>query len=442
MRALLDSCGSVLGWDERTYMPRQGSAHRAEQMALLARLTHEMLTAPHIGDLLAAVGAVAPWSRTPTADDGGQRPRDSPRLRPGRQAAQGAGRGAGPRHDAGPAGLAGSPPGQRLRRLPAVAGKDRPPQAPGSGGHRLPGIALRRPARRVRARRHHARRSRASSPPCARTWCRWWQPSWRPANGRGARSSSASIPVDRQQVFGEAAAAAIGFDFAAGRLDATTHPFCSGIGPGDCRITTRYNPRHFNESFFGILHEAGHGIYEQGLDPEHFGTPLGSAARWASTNRSRGCGRTRSAAAGRSGSTSSPRPAGCSRPPWATLRLDDFVFAINDVQPSFIRVEADEATYNMHIILRFELEQALISGDLQPADVPGGVEREVQEVVRADAAERRQGLSAGHPLEHGRHRLFPDVHARQPVRGPVHGAGAAATWATWTATSAAASSAG
>src|SRR5205085_1497892 len=64
-------------------------------------------------------------------------------------------------------------------------------------------------------------------------------------------------PVDRQQIFGQAAAAAVGFDFDAGRLDVTTHPFCSGLGPGDCRITTRYNPRHFNEAFFRILHEPG-----------------------------------------------------------------------------------------------------------------------------------------------------------------------------------------
>src|SRR5262249_20569327 len=71
-------------------------------------------------------------------------------------------------------------------------------------------------------------------------------------------------PIDRQQEFGLEAAEAIGFNFEAGRLDKTTHPFCTGIGPGDCRITTRYNPRFFNESFFGILHEAGHGIYEQG----------------------------------------------------------------------------------------------------------------------------------------------------------------------------------
>ena len=96
-------------------------------------------------------------------------------------------------------------------------------------------------------------------------------------HGRRATFWSGEYPVERQQAFGQAAAAAIGFDFEAGRLDVTTHPFCSGIGPGDCRITTRYNPRFFNESFFGILHEAGHGIYEQGLPAEHYGTPRGTA---------------------------------------------------------------------------------------------------------------------------------------------------------------------
>ncbi len=84
-------------------------------------------------------------------------------------------------------------------------------------------------------------------------------------------------PVDRQKVFAESAAVAFGFDFAAGRLDTTAHPFCSGIGPGDCRITTRYNPRFFSESFFGVLHETGHALYEQNLPAEHFGTPLGVA---------------------------------------------------------------------------------------------------------------------------------------------------------------------
>src|SRR5262249_49880359 len=162
----------------------------------------------------------------------------------------------------------------------------------------------------------------------------------------------------------------IGFDFTAGRLDVTTHPFCSGMGPGDCRITTRYNPKRFNDAFFGILHEAGHGMYEQGLDGEHYGTPRGTAA---------------SLGIHESQSRMWENQVGRSRPFWdhffprarqtffnslGDVPLDDWVFAINDVQPSFIRVEADEATYNIHIILRFELEQALVNGELTPADVP------------------------------------------------------------------------
>jgi carboxypeptidase Taq len=172
-------------------------------------------------------------------------------------------------------------------------------------------------------------------------------------------------------MFGQAAAVAIGFDFEAGRLDVTTHPFCSGMGPGDVRITTRYNPRHFNEAFFGILHESGHGIYEQGLDADHFGTPAGQAC---------------SLGIHESQSRMWENFVGRSRPFWQhffpraqqvfldTLRdvtLDEFYFAINDVHASFIRVEADEATYNLHIILRFELEQALMRGDLNPAELPG-----------------------------------------------------------------------
>src|SRR5205814_9807239 len=98
-------------------------------------------------------------------------------------------------------------------------------------------------------------------------------------SGRQPRADlwTRDFPVERQHLFGQAAAAAIGFDFAAGRLDTTAHPFCSGLGPGDCRLTTRYDAHHFNSAFFGILHEAGHGIYDQGLDPQQFGTPLGSA---------------------------------------------------------------------------------------------------------------------------------------------------------------------
>src|SRR5262249_31342458 len=169
-------------------------------------------------------------------------------------------------------------------------------------------------------------------------------------------------PVDRQEVLGQAAAAAIGFNFQGGRLDVTAHPFCSTAGPGDVRLTTRYHPRCFNEAFFSILHEAGHGLYEQGLPAEHFGTPAGTAA---------------SLGIHESQSRLWENFVGRSRPFWehffprakqvflsalCDVSLNDFVVAINDVQLSFIRIEADEVTYNLHILLRFELEQALVFG--------------------------------------------------------------------------------
>ena len=97
------------------------------------------------------------------------------------------------------------------------------------------------------------------------------------SNRHGEAILKRFYPRERQRVFGETVAAAIGFDFNRGRLDVTAHPFCSGIGPGDCRITTRFDEHHFGDAFFGILHEVGHGLYEQGLDPGHYGTPMGEA---------------------------------------------------------------------------------------------------------------------------------------------------------------------
>jgi carboxypeptidase Taq len=179
-----------------------------------------------------------------------------------------------------------------------------------------------------------------------------------------------SYPNDRQQIFGEMAAAEIGFDFDRGRLDTTTHPFCTTLGPHDCRILTRYNAHYFNESFFGILHEAGHGLYEQGLQPEHFGTPMGEAV---SLGIHESQSRFWENQVGRSRpfwNRFFPRARGVFREALRSVSVDDFHFAVNGVAPSFIRVEADEATYNLHVMIRFELEQAIVSGDLPIADIP------------------------------------------------------------------------
>ncbi len=176
--------------------------------------------------------------------------------------------------------------------------------------------------------------------------------------------------VNLQKVFGESVAAAIGYDFNAGRLDITTHPFCTGIGPGDTRILTRYNPNRLNDALFGTMHEAGHGLYEMGIDKEtHFGMPMGESV---------------SLGIHESQSRMWENQVGRSKPFWkyflpqaqrlfkkslAGVSLNDFYAAINNVTPSYIRVEADEATYNLHILLRFEIERALLTGDLKPADV-------------------------------------------------------------------------
>ncbi len=178
------------------------------------------------------------------------------------------------------------------------------------------------------------------------------------------------FPQAAQEKFGRAAAEKIGFSFERGRLDVTHHPFCSTMGPHDVRITTRYDEQFFPTAFFGILHEAGHGIYEQGLREDQFGLPPGS---YLSLGVHESQSRMWENFVGRSRSFWQHFfPAAQQAFPEALgdVKLDDFYFAVNDVQPSLIRVEADEATYNLHIIIRFQLEQALIRGDLAVTDLP------------------------------------------------------------------------
>lgn len=199
-------------------------------------------------------------------------------------------------------------------------------------------------------------------------------------------------PVAQQESFGREAAQRIGFDFQRGRLDVTTHPFCSGLGPNDCRITTRYNEQFFNEAFFGILHEAGHGLYDQGLPAAHYGLPPGEAVSLGiHESQSRlwenFVGRSRAFWNGFF-------PEAKRRFPDAlgNVALDDFYFAVNDVRPSLIRVEADEATYNLHILARFELERALLDGDLPVADLPGAWNAKYQDYLGIRPPDDAQGV--------------------------------------------------
>jgi len=192
------------------------------------------------------------------------------------------------------------------------------------------------------------------------------QDSGRPVDASCLRGA---FPADQQDAFAREVTKAIGFDYDRGRLDTTVHPFCMGVGPTDVRLTTRYDPSFFGDGLFSALHEAGHGMYEQGVRRDDFGLPSGQSCSlgihesqsrlWENlVGRSRGFwthfyGTAQKRFASLSG-----------------VSLDDFLRAINEVRPSFIRVDADEVTYNLHVFLRFELELALISGDLAVADLP------------------------------------------------------------------------
>ena len=178
-----------------------------------------------------------------------------------------------------------------------------------------------------------------------------------------------NYPVAAQQSFNHEVATAMGFDFNAGRTDTTTHPFCSTLGPKDVRLTTRYNERDFTQSLYGIMHEAGHGLYEQGLPDEHFGTPLGSAV---SLGIHESQSRLWENHVGRDATFWEHwHPRACEHfPELKRLTPSQITAAVNRVQASFIRVEADQVSYDLHVILRFEIEMKLIERQITVADIP------------------------------------------------------------------------
>ena len=201
-----------------------------------------------------------------------------------------------------------------------------------------------------------------------------------------------SFPVAAQEKFVLEASAKIGFDYDRGRLDVTHHPFCTEMGPNDCRITTRYDANFFSSAFFGTLHEAGHGIYEQGLPADQYGLPPG---QYCSLGIHESQSRLWENLVGRSYSFWQHfYPAAVKHFPaaLADVSMDQFYAAINHVAPSLIRVEADEATYNLHIIIRFQLEQELIEGSLSVDDLPEAWNTKYQDSLGVTPPDNSDGV--------------------------------------------------
>tara|TARA_R110002111_G_scaffold259308_1_gene329289 strand:- start:92545 stop:94059 length:1515 start_codon:yes stop_codon:yes gene_type:complete len=365
--ALLASCSAVLEWDEQTNLPPDGAEHRANQLALLAGMVHEQATNPEIGNLLLEL------ETNSTVTD------DASELANIKEA----------RHEYD---RATKLPRRLVEELSRVGTLSQQAWVQARKKNQfkdfLPWLE-----QMIDLKREQASATGYQGKNAYDALLDEYEPgatsemieqAFIPLRNELVALVSAikdsgvtpdisiltrSYPVEKQREFSISAAEAIGFRFDAGRLDIAAHPFCSGFGPGDCRLTTRYDEHHFPGAFFGTLHEAGHGIYEQGLCKEHFGTPLGNST---------------SLGIHESQSRMWENLVGRSRAFWdyfyrpaqqlfpealGTVDQEAFYRAINDVRPTFIRVEADEVTYNLHIMLRFELEKALISGDLKPADL-------------------------------------------------------------------------
>jgi len=369
--ATLGATAALLGWDQETYMPPAAAEFRAEQLAQLSSLVHERMTSPRIGELLARCEADGVL-----ADDGAaaanlrelRRDYDrATRVPPDlvhemaevSSRAMHVWREAREKND-----FATFAPW--LEKLLALVNRKAEAYGWPEGGEPYdalldefePGMTTARVTRTFDA-------LRAGLAPLIRAVAE-----------SGVAPDTAwqnvRVPVERQAAFNHEIVGRMGFDLEAGRLDISAHPFCAGLAPGDTRLTTRYAEDQFPSALAGTLHETGHALYEQNLPRRtQFGEP---AAEAASTGIHESQSRMWENFVGRS------------RPFWEwalpqvqrafgvpeldRLDVETAYRGMNVIRPNLIRIESDEATYNLHIMLRFDLERAMLSGDLKVADLP------------------------------------------------------------------------
>ena len=362
--ALLRSTEGVLGWDQETGMPAKAVAWRAGQMSYLSGQVHRLTTAPEVGAWLAACEAQGTASGAAAVNLRGWR-RDYDRET--------------------------KLPAELVEEfsLTTSAGMHAWAAARKASDFAAFQPVLEKLVRLCQEKADHL----------GWTSCRYdalmdiYEPGARSADigalfadlgpriaamigpaVEKAKSQPADLlaghyPIAAQQAFNREVAEAIGFDFEAGRIDTTTHPFCTGLGPGDTRLTTRYDEADFFSSLYGVLHEAGHGLYDQGLPADEWGLPAGEAVSLGIHESQSRLWENHIGGSDAFWRHWHPR-ASHHFPGLSAFTPEQVAAAARQVSPSFIRVEADEVTYDQHIILRFQLERSLINGDLAVRDVP------------------------------------------------------------------------
>lgn len=199
------------------------------------------------------------------------------------------------------------------------------------------------------------------------------------------------FPVDEQRRFLRDVTEKLGFDYRRGRIDVSLHPFCSGSG-ADIRMTTRFHEDEPLDSLFSSIHETGHGLYEQGLPLADQGTPLGQAIGMGVHESQSRLWENQVSRSQAFWTYFEPRFRERFPTQTAALSSDALYRAINAVEPTLIRVDADEVTYNLHILLRFEVEQQLFRGDLRVEDLPSTWNRLSAEILGLTPPDDRRGV--------------------------------------------------
>lgn len=391
--SLLSSSASLLGWDQEVMMPPQGLEHRAKQMSQLARMVHEMSTDEKIGDLLAACEADSELLSDPTSVE-------AVNVREIRRDYD--------RATKLPASLV-----EEFAKTTSVAKSEWAKARKASDfAHFKPWLEKLVGLMREEAKCYGWAKDGEAwdaladgyEPGCtAKDVEKVFAPlreklvnlvaqimdsPKQPSN----RFNELKIPIAQQDAFVRDIASTIGFEFDRGRLDQSTHPFCSGTHRNDIRMTTRFHEDMVNDALGSTMHESGHGIYEQNLpDGDHIGTPFGHSV---------------SLGIHESQSRMWENQVGRSLPFWNWcfpklkqhfggivdgMSEEEVFGGANIVRPDFIRVEADEATYNLHIMVRFEIERAVIAGDLEVEGIPEVWNAKYKEYLGLDVPDDRRG---------------------------------------------------
>jgi carboxypeptidase Taq len=383
----VNTARNALNWDRQTYMPEGGVTGRAEQLATLSRLVHEMLVSRETAELMAALEKPEPGSEDFAFVRLAQRDYERTAKLPNRLVeelaratalAQPAWEQARARSD-----WASFEPhlGKILllqrERTECLGYEDHPYDAlldfyePGAKKARLQEMFEELKAELMPLIREISALS----------------------DGNRSRPLYGSFDEKKQEEFAQRVVSDFGYDWKRGRLDRVVHPFCISLGgPGDVRITTRFDPGWLSPALFATLHEAGHAMYEQGIDPIYSRTPLsGGTSMGVHESQSRLwenlVGRSRTF-----WSFYYPRLREAFPEALGDTDLQTFYRAINEVKPSEIRVEADELTYNLHILLRFELEISLIEEDLAVAELPAAWNAKMEEYLGVTPEDEINGV--------------------------------------------------